>query len=353
MAMWQDIIRRMLAPIESEDKNKRRITFEPHTNDGWGPRLIKGKPEFHKGGDFNYNVGQNGINLTHPAIRSPIAGIVTNAGQGKYGTIAIRDADGFSHEILHTHSRHVAVGDPVAAGQIVGTMGNTGVDEPYIEKGQQHVHYQIRDPAGNPLNPIEFWDQQGRFDPAPALPAHLEDYRQYLRSPGAVGSPQAISNAAQANTGAPQQFGTSGQFLPGSASSSWPLYDARRFLGPSDVPADDSKDIRRLTRVAPKANLGGYNANAPAPTPNEMPAGSGPPSFDDRFGNWTSTPSVSGPLGPYQPVTPPPQPDKAVGIVSGQPMPDIPLPPSIWGLPGNAGTPGDEEWSPRRLKKRW
>ena len=57
----------------------------------------------HRGVDFNYNVpGQSGINLTHPALHSPVDGIVTNAGQGRYGRIAIRDKDGNIHEILHT-----------------------------------------------------------------------------------------------------------------------------------------------------------------------------------------------------------------------------------------------------------
>ncbi|WP_163070464.1 M23 family metallopeptidase, partial [Acinetobacter baumannii] len=80
----------------------------------------------HRGVDFNYNVpGQFGPNLINPALRSPVAGVVTQAGGGRYGTIAIRDADGFSHEILHSHSQYVSVGDPVAAGQFIGTMGNT------------------------------------------------------------------------------------------------------------------------------------------------------------------------------------------------------------------------------------
>src|SRR5262249_12103012 len=137
---WQDIMRRMLQPTEVG-----RTTFEPHLTSGWGLRLVKGKVENHRAADFNYNVGPNGqtgINLQHPTLRSPVSGIVTNAGEGRYGTIAIRDANGFSHEILHTHSRHVVAGDPVVAGQIIGTMGNTGVDEPYVERGQQHVHYQ-------------------------------------------------------------------------------------------------------------------------------------------------------------------------------------------------------------------
>jgi murein DD-endopeptidase MepM/ murein hydrolase activator NlpD len=53
---------------------------------------------------------------------------------GTLGRIAIRDANGFLHEILHTHTRHVAIGDPVAAGQLIGTMGNTGVDRKNLKR---------------------------------------------------------------------------------------------------------------------------------------------------------------------------------------------------------------------------
>jgi hypothetical protein len=36
---------------------------------------------------------------------------------------------------------------------------------------------------------------------------------------------------------------------------------------------------------------------------------------------------------PYQRVAPPPQNARPVGIITGQPMPDIALPPSVFGLP--------------------
>ena len=143
---FNDIMRRVLPPITFGNP---RVTFVPHPTSGFGPRRLDGEKEFHKGIDFNYNVGPNGqtgINLTHPALRSPVTGIVTNAGEGTVGRIAIRDANGFSHEILHTSSRDVAVGDPVVAGQLIGTIGNTGVPRHKDGRlGDQHVHYQIRD----------------------------------------------------------------------------------------------------------------------------------------------------------------------------------------------------------------
>jgi murein DD-endopeptidase MepM/ murein hydrolase activator NlpD len=103
-------------------------------------------------------------------MRAPVTGIVTRADKGGWGTIAIRDADGFSHEILHSHAQHVTVGDPIVAGQLIGTMGNTGskVKNP---KDANHVHYQLRDPTGKVIDPSAYWDQRESYDPT--IPAHL------------------------------------------------------------------------------------------------------------------------------------------------------------------------------------
>ena len=174
---WQDIRQRMLPPIGG---------VSPHDTSAFGAtNRPPGSTNPHRGFDFNYDIGPNGqkgINLTHPAIRSPVTGIVENAGEGTVGRIAIRDANGFLHEILHTHTRHVAVGDPVVAGQLIGTMGNTGVKRANIEAGANHVHYQLKDRAGNIVNPTEFWDQQGPVDPNPAPPRYLGEYQQYLQN---------------------------------------------------------------------------------------------------------------------------------------------------------------------------
>jgi hypothetical protein len=105
---WENLLRRVLPPIG---------TLQPHTTSHYGAIRSKGTSP-HRGVDANYNVGPNGqtgVNLQHPALRAPVDGIVTNAGEGAAGRIAIRDANGLSHEILHTHSRHVRKGDPVVA----------------------------------------------------------------------------------------------------------------------------------------------------------------------------------------------------------------------------------------------
>lgn len=111
----------------------------------------------HGGSDFNYEGGQTGINVTHPAVHSPVAGTVTFVG-GQYGTIKIRDADGNSHEILHTNSQSVTVGQAVAAGDEVGSMGGRG---PHGEaQYAQHVHYQMKDSQGHAINPETYWNER-------------------------------------------------------------------------------------------------------------------------------------------------------------------------------------------------
>ncbi|WP_240147770.1 XVIPCD domain-containing protein [Luteibacter yeojuensis] len=133
-----------------------------HITGHYGEHRAKGP---HGGSDFNYEGGQAGINLTHPSVHSPIAGEVTFVG-GQYGTIKIRDADGNSHEILHTQSQSVKVGQHIEAGDEIGHMGGRGPDG--ATQYAQHVHYQMKDPKGHPMNPETFWSER----PAPAVGAH-------------------------------------------------------------------------------------------------------------------------------------------------------------------------------------
>jgi len=167
---WEDIMRRVLPPSRG---------VQPHITSAYGAtNRPKDSTNPHRGVDFNYFGGRNAaINLSHQALRSPIDGVVENAGAGTAGRIAIRDKNGFLHEILHTHTQHVAIGDPVVAGQLIGTMGNMGVRSRNVEDGDHHAHYQLKDPYGVEVNPSAFWDQQGPADPNPASPAFLGEYR--------------------------------------------------------------------------------------------------------------------------------------------------------------------------------
>lgn len=110
----------------------------------------------HGGSDFNYEGGQDGINLTHPTVHAPISGEVTFVG-GQYGTIKIRDAQGNSHEILHTHAQSVVVGQQLTIGDEIATMGGRGPHG--ATQYAQHVHYQMKDSHGHAVNPEQYWSQ--------------------------------------------------------------------------------------------------------------------------------------------------------------------------------------------------
>src|SRR5581483_6007138 len=128
---WDDIMRCILPPIGG---------VQPHITSpagmfGAGEAEGRKPPSRipHPGADFDYIGGQTSrLNLSHPALRSPIDGVVENAGEGSMGRIAIRDKEGCLHERLHTESRRVTKGDPVVAGQIMGTMGKTGVRDQHV-----------------------------------------------------------------------------------------------------------------------------------------------------------------------------------------------------------------------------
>ncbi|HDS1037868.1 TPA: peptidoglycan DD-metalloendopeptidase family protein [Stenotrophomonas maltophilia] len=125
---------------------------KPHVTGEFGEHRAH-KP--HGGTDFNYVGGQAGRNLQHPTVNAPISGTVTFVG-GDYGTVKIRDAQGNSHEILHLQSTQVKQGDPITAGEPIGTMGGRGPKG--ANQYAQHVHYQLKDPAGKLVSPQEYWD---------------------------------------------------------------------------------------------------------------------------------------------------------------------------------------------------
>lgn len=321
---WDQIMRRILPPVRS---------ISSHVRSPFGDtNRPQGSSNPHTGIDFNYVGGQSELNKSHQGLRAPVSGVVTATG-GKDGTLAIRDANGFSHEILHTHARHVAVGDPVVEGQLIGRMGNTGVNSKVPGTGPHHVHYQLRDLTGRKIDPAAFWDAQGPADPDPAPPDLLREYQEYLRI---LGSNAGDSRPASPNTSDP--FGTRGQFVPGSPTSSRPLYESRSLVPP---PAENNpgQNVGRLVRVPTST----ANRLTGAPTPNQLAAGD-TASFDDRFGRWTVSPEASAPLGAYQGV--PVSPDgRPLGIFSGEPMPQYPFPPPIWGFPEEEARQGSEDWA--------
>jgi predicted chitinase len=142
---FSEVMFRVLPPVNGQ---------EPHITGHYGEQRPSGP---HGGTDFNYVGGQNGINLQYPKVYAPIAGVVTFAG-GSYGTIKIKDADGNSHEILHTSSHTVSPGATVAAGDEIGAMGGQGPNG--AAQYPRHVHYQMKGPTGTLISPETWWSQQ-------------------------------------------------------------------------------------------------------------------------------------------------------------------------------------------------
>jgi hypothetical protein len=280
---WQDIRQRMLPLVGG---------VSPHDTSAYGAKRSKGTSP-HVGIDSNYVGGRHArLNLSHPAIYSPVAGIVTNAGAGTVGRIAIKDASGFTHEILHTHSRHVGVGDPVFPGQLIGTMGNTGVEHANIESGDHHVHYQMWDPAGNRVNPAEFWDRRD-------APAHLGEYQQYSRGRG--------DNAYSG-------FGD----VPGAATT--PADQSLSTTSNEPPPPFASENFRYLgRRIAGEPASSVFETGSPAVpfVPSNKPLSPDQRnSFDNRFGTWSSSPAGIAPRNPNLPVQQP-DPGTPRGMIDG------------------------------------
>jgi len=158
------------------------------------------------------------------------------------------------------------------------------------------------------------------------------------------------------------------------------------------APPDAAKDIRVLRRIDGKSNV--FNSGEPAvpfAAENGVSGQSRLASFDDRFGSWPSTPAGA-PIGSNQQQTASTQPDDSTqpadprnirvlsrtvvpggsgsssapaisirpqpqtatppGIITGQPMPDYPVPPMVFGLPDRPAASGDEmdDWFSRWIK---
>ena len=126
----------------------------PHITGHYGEN--RGAKGPHGGVDINYVGGQNGLNLRHPEVHSPVSGVVEVSG-GQYGTVGIRDKDGNLHQVLHLQSQSVKVGDKVESGQAIGTMGGRGPRGAHDYP--QHVHYQMKDRDGHLMSPETYWNE--------------------------------------------------------------------------------------------------------------------------------------------------------------------------------------------------
>jgi len=163
----------------------------------------KGRPR-HGGVDMNYrgssglSLGQNGLNLNHPVVGSPVEGDVTNY-DDKWGMVEVTDKDGYKHQILHligipdvikTNPNSSSPKPHVKAGQFIGHMGGKGPNG--ANQYDQHVHYQVLTPnkhdndKGEAIDPETYWNNPGSYRSKP------KDFStQYLLTNPPVGRPSS------------------------------------------------------------------------------------------------------------------------------------------------------------------
>lgn len=110
----------------------------------FGPRNtgIPGASKFHKGVDIANSSGT-------PVVATKPGKVTVASSVGGYGNVIyLTHSGGYSSRYGHLSGFNVQVGQDVAAGQVIGAMGNTGVSS------GPHLHFEIRlnDEARDPAN---------------------------------------------------------------------------------------------------------------------------------------------------------------------------------------------------------
>ncbi|MGH3312215.1 MAG: M23 family metallopeptidase [Streptomyces sp.] len=109
-----------------------------------------------------YHEGHDGVDLAN-SLGTPIhaagAGVVTESGPASgYGQwVRIRHADGSVTEYGHMYERFVAVGDTVAAGQPIASMGSEG------QSTGPHLHFEAHRDGGTGFgdDPFAYLSERG------------------------------------------------------------------------------------------------------------------------------------------------------------------------------------------------
>jgi murein DD-endopeptidase MepM/ murein hydrolase activator NlpD len=119
---------------------------------GVGPTGKRGRGRFHKGVDIGADEGT--------PIRAVAAGLVAYSDNGSrgYGNLMmIVHRDGSVAFYAHCRANYVFAGEQVAANQVIGEVGLTGISH------GAHLHFELR-VAGAAIDPLD------RFEDAPPPP---------------------------------------------------------------------------------------------------------------------------------------------------------------------------------------
>ena len=120
-------------------------------------------------------------------------------------SVYIRDRDGYQYRYLHmnndtpgtddgrgggmlAYAPDIMPGNPVVKGQLIGWMGDSG----NAEGTRSHLHFEIRQPGGNPINPYESLlaaERRIAAVPRPPMPAETLPYGELE-----VGAAVAVGN---------------------------------------------------------------------------------------------------------------------------------------------------------------
>jgi hypothetical protein len=319
---------------------------------GWRIHPKTNQPELHPGLDFSAPEGT--------PIPSAASGVVVYSGknEGGYGNTVIVKNDTGDHS-LYAHMRgddQVTPGQRLWKGDMIGRVGNTG------ESTGPHLHYSVitkeagkvydaahpRDGGPIGLHP----DQTNTYDPA--------TYQNYVLPPPA--------DLDQSQRAAEIMSGGTATSASGISSPDTP---AQPFFSPFGKSVSD-----------PNPFADRFGKWGSAPLPNGSTASDDPASFADRFNGWDLTApgalgNISAPapqlpdpgkrseaddppvrvlsrradLSPAAGDAPTPAPEAApplLGIVSGKPMRDYPVRPSIFATADDRPSPDDNE-----LFQRW
>jgi murein DD-endopeptidase MepM/ murein hydrolase activator NlpD len=116
---------------------------------GFGPRRAPtaGASTFHKGVDLAAPTGTP-VRAVKPGRISISQHQMSGGRSTGYGNwIEVKHDDGTSSRYGHLNSRDVKVGQRIEAGQVLGTVGNTGTST------GAHLHFEIRNSQGQAVDP--------------------------------------------------------------------------------------------------------------------------------------------------------------------------------------------------------